>query len=464
MTLTFFPTRSLQVTSIIQNFPEMESKLSQMGKGSTVPQEERKMKDFFPDLIPTLDLPIDMVSTSDANLLHQFFVEQPLPPLKVEFTKPIPTSNVRLVDSEQRRRETLPLYAIYTDPTEDELATRVEYDMDDVDSMWLQELNKRLEEQKEQPCSADVFEFVMDRLEKEWFDLTKDIPRQILSATTYLEDKCAVCDDDEAENSNAIVFCDGCNLAVHQECYGIPFIPEGQWLCRRCMICPGRKVSCVVCPSTDGAMKQTTQNRWCHLVCAIWIPECSIQNTIFMEPIEGIETIPKNRWKLTCYICQQRYGAPIQCSTKNCFVAFHPTCARKAKLCMNMRGTESGDANGFRAYCDKHTPKDFKGATNLSGLIRSTALELQGQQSETSVTNFKECSSSGQKRGNLVSLHSPIVPEFVLQKVLDKKLSNYPKLDMKLIILIAKYWSLKKESLKGAPLLRRLHIEVIIIN
>ena len=45
---------------------------------------------------------------------------------------------------------------------------------------------------------------------------------------------CAVCFDGESTDTNPVVFCDGCNIAVHKACYGIAAVPEGDYFCDRC--------------------------------------------------------------------------------------------------------------------------------------------------------------------------------------------------------------------------------------
>lgn len=39
---------------------------------------------------------------------------------------------------------------------------------------------------------------------------------------------CDVCRSPDSEEANEMVFCDSCNICVHQACYGITAIPAGE--------------------------------------------------------------------------------------------------------------------------------------------------------------------------------------------------------------------------------------------
>ncbi|KAF9435962.1 nuA3 HAT complex component nto1 [Entomortierella beljakovae] len=393
----------------------------------------------------------------------------------------------------------------YIEPTETELAERVEYDMDEQDEFWLKEVNAERRKQDLGEVSASMFEKIIDRLEKEWFDLTKNVPKT--TGDLPPEDSaCNICDDGECENSNAIVFCDGCNLAVHQDCYGIPYIPEGQWLCRKCMLSPQMPVSCIFCPGEGGAFKQTVNSRWAHLLCASWIPEVGVANTVYMEPIDNIDKIPASRWKLTCYICKLRVGACIQCETKNCFRAFHVTCARKAHLYMKSKVskvTSSGvEVIVHRAHCHKHTPRDYKGAIDLAGAaalfankgIKKKRAKIRiidddsedpdygrSDNEDRSVQRIPSSergastsqSHSGSRTSKAALAHqkhytpgAPLAPMFIVNRLLPfvsklgaKSPASRKASALNFVHTICKYWSLKRESRRGAPLLKRLHLE-----
>ncbi|RCH82032.1 nuA3 HAT complex component nto1, partial [Rhizopus stolonifer] len=363
-----------------------------------------------------------------------------------------------------------------TEPLEADLFNTIEYDMDEQDQVWLQIYNKERKKDQLGEISSELFEAMMDQIEKEWFNLVKNLPKKTAEEPTLPEDsKCAVCDDGECENSNAIVFCDGCNLAVHQDCYGIPYIPEGQWLCRKCMISPENPVSCRFCPNEGGAFKQTTTNQWGHLLCAIWIPELSLSNSVYMEPIDNIESIPKSRWKLTCYICKRKHGACIQCDNKHCFVAFHVTCARWARLCMRMKlhGTHY-DGVVLKAYCDRHTPRDYYGGTTLvqqaqrwfskhkHTMPRKRYVDEEEQEDPKKKKKVSYKAARAHQHHYHTTTGAPIAPEYILNKLEHlpcvQKETKVKKKAM-MVASICKYWSLKRESRRGAPLLKRLHLE-----
>lgn len=393
----------------------------------------------------------------------------------------------------------------------------VEYDMDEQDNRWLDALNAQRKEEGVDAIKPAMFEITMTQIEREYHALEKKIPKpnprhaqthrprsssaaavngEPTGPSDEPDTKCAICDDGDCENANAIIFCDGCDLAVHQECYGVPFIPEGQWFCRKCKEIGRGTPTCIFCPNIDGAFKQTNTLRWSHLLCAIWIPEVTIANTTFMEPIQDVEKVPKSRWGLNCYICNQKMGACIQCGNKVCYQAFHVTCARRAKLFLRMKSTHIGgiDASVLKAFCDRHVPPEWRREHDVDNAIveakryyrhtmrnrrwadsQTAALAMSAVQPDNTtdladelgpgedtiiVAGNKRKRKDPQRTGWRLPSGAPVVPAVVLETV-ENSLGRFVlRKKHQFIVEACKYWTLKREARKGAALLKRLQLQL----
>ncbi|KAF4081413.1 hypothetical protein AMELA_G00161130 [Ameiurus melas] len=357
-------------------------------------------------------------------------------------------------------------YYSHVEKTPDELDEEVEYDMDEEDYAWLELINEKRKSEGLGQVSQNVFEFLMDRFEKESFveNHGQGDPHSLIDEDAV----CCICMDGECQNSNAILFCDMCNLAVHQECYGVPHIPEGQWLCRHCLQSPSKPAECIFCPNKGGALKRTDDDRWGHVVCAIWVPEVGFTNTLFIEPIDGVANIPPARWKLTCYLCKERgVGACIQCSKANCYTAFHVSCAQKAGLYMKMEPikevTDTGSSTisvKKTAYCCSHTPS---GCTRRPLSIYDetqpkNSLCQKGKQ-KSRRAKVKGCQKKKNKKVDAQSV--PVVPSVSVPGITPKSFNtilNQVSVQKKrqFVERVLSYWMLKRQSRNGVPLIRRL--------
>uniref|UniRef100_A0A3B4DV33 Protein Jade-3 n=1 Tax=Pygocentrus nattereri TaxID=42514 RepID=A0A3B4DV33_PYGNA len=239
------------------------------------------------------------------------------------------------------------------------------YDLDDMDLYWLQELNMELGQMGEGPMNELTMERAMEALERKCHDnMNHAIETEEGLGIEYDEDViCDVCRSPDSEEGNDMVFCDKCNICVHQACYGIVKVPDGNWLCRTCVL--GIDPQCILCPKKGGAMKATRAGtKWAHVSCALWIPEVSIACPERMEPITKVSHIPPSRWSLICSLCKLKTGACIQCSVKNCTIPFHVTCAFEHNLEMKTI-LDEGDEVKFKSYCLKHS-KSKAGEPGLS--------------------------------------------------------------------------------------------------
>jgi bromodomain and PHD finger-containing protein 1 len=379
---------------------------------------------------------------------------------EIDDAPPLPTSYYRFIEK-----------------TAEEQDEEVEYDMDEEDVAWLNIINEKRASENQNKIHEDQFELLMDRLEKESYFHVQTNGSKDYSAPIDEDAICCVCMDGECSNTNVILFCDLCNLAVHQECYGVPYIPEGQWLCRRCLQSPSRSVECCLCPNRGGAFKQTDDGRWAHVVCGLWIPEVRFANTVFLEPIDSIDNIPPARWKLSCRVCKQRgVGACIQCHKTNCYTAFHVTCGLLAGLHMKMDTVREPSAAGSlsvtvrkTAYCDVHTPLDSDCKPKLDDVA---ALGINTPKQKALKGNEKPSKKSNRENGtgqysDGPGAAAPVVPvlfrglmNFSPQCPWDKvqeiaSLINVQRKNQFFQRLMA-YWTLKRQTRNGVPLIRRL--------
>ncbi|KAJ8024661.1 Protein AF-10 [Holothuria leucospilota] len=176
---------------------------------------------------------------------------------------------------------------------------------------------------------------------------------------------CCVCGDERGWTENPLVYCDGhgCNVAVHQACYGIVSVPTGPWYCRKCESQErAARVRCELCPQKEGALKRTDNGGWAHVVCALYIPEVRFGNVTSMEPIL-LSIVPHDRYNKVCFLCETKgreskatTGACMTCNRNGCKQSFHVTCAQSEGLLCEESGHYTDNVK-YTGYCTHHYQK-----------------------------------------------------------------------------------------------------------
>lgn len=201
----------------------------------------------------------------------------------------------------------------------------------------------------EQPCPQD------DRnqdssdsaISLEWFlgrrnklSLTSERPskkRRLLGGEAGLEKVIMSCPCDESQpfchycgrgdtgsDSNRLIVCAACKMAVHRKCYGVHEGVDEAWLCSWCKQMGDVDESvnpCVLCPKKGGALKPVYSSvkgagsaAFVHLFCSLWMPEVYIDDMEKMEPVMNVGEVKETRKKLVCSVCKSKCGACVRCS------------------------------------------------------------------------------------------------------------------------------------------------------
>ncbi|CEG49731.1 PHD finger protein [Plasmopara halstedii] len=185
------------------------------------------------------------------------------------------------------------------------------------------------------------------------------------------EMRCGVCWAHNSLENDPMVICDICGVAVHQTCYRLAEVPEGDWYC-------------IPCRQHIG---------WVHVACSMFLPELYIQNNFAsrcQEPLQvvcGVDNL-KARRKLRCCFCKKNNakGACAQCAVGKCTVAYHALCALQNGI--KLRYLEN--QGHFGSGCLKHQVNFLKMDTlDKSGVANTQNLVPQKENGIISIGSRK---------------------------------------------------------------------------
>ena len=200
-----------------------------------------------------------------------------------------------------------------------------------------------------------------------------------------MEAVCCICNDGEVTPDNQIIFCESCDVAIHQLCYGVEKIPSEDYYCLACRHLGRDKdkqedhvanekpvplpVMCQLCPHKGGALIRSNVpsspddtgklGKWVHVVCAKW------QGLVFVNPrkhdlIEDYTELRDSfrRMRIHCFLCQGERGCMNQCRRAGCNNWIHVLCARSSGLCEVSHGEDChGDVpdHPWSLLCPAHS-------------------------------------------------------------------------------------------------------------
>eukprot|EP00347_Sterkiella_histriomuscorum_P019087 403342999 len=173
------------------------------------------------------------------------------------------------------------------------------------------------------------------------------------------------------EEDDPLYQCDLCMVVVHPACYRRDLYDEVMqnsdcedepWFCARCKHLineqpPANKLpNCFLCTDLLGSMIDLDSKEWVHQSCVNWHDDIwfNEKDTKYRK-FEG--KLDYERFSLTCYICNIKQGACIQCDLKSCQKAFHVRCAIKERLIVSTEEMEDLRLGSWdvKIFCGKHT-------------------------------------------------------------------------------------------------------------